>query len=290
MIMGKRTYQGGSVLVGIALGLISLSICLAGCKAQRTDSPDETKTALPTVQPAPTITTTAEVSPQATETAPPEKRWKVFELGDIISAQVSRGQSYYSFLDESSMSMGLYVLTTEESDSQGSHQNDEIYYVTRGRAMLEVAGEDIPVEPGSIVYVKALVPHRFHSIEEDLQVLVIFSNTTPDEGGPDWLVFHVDEILSGRNEARNVWDPFLDVSTMLFGMYMLPESLGGDRRLVHKVDEVNIVVNGRAKFQMDGDEIEVQPGSIMFVKDGVGHYFHSLEGGFNVLILFEKRK
>lgn len=290
MITDKRTYQGGSVLVRIALGLVSLSICLAGCEAQRTSSPVATKTTQPTVQPTLSATATIEIAPQATETAPSEKRWKVFELSDVINTRANRGQSYYSFLDESSMSMGLYALTAEESDSQGSHRNDEVYYVLQGRAMLDVAGENIPVEPGSIVYVKALVAHRFYNIEEDLQVLVIFSKTTPGEGGPDWLAFHVDEILGGRNEARNVWDPFLDVSTMQFGMYMLPESLGGDSRLVHRFDEVNIVVNGKAKFQMDGDEIEVQPGSIMFVKDGVGHYFHSLEGDFGVLILFERRK
>jgi mannose-6-phosphate isomerase-like protein (cupin superfamily) len=43
-----------------------------------------------------------------------------------------------------------------------------------------VADEDRPVGPGSVVYVAATVPHRFHTIEEDLEILVVFA---PAEGG-----------------------------------------------------------------------------------------------------------
>ena len=45
----------------------------------------------------------------------------------------------------------------------------------RGRAVIRVADEDRPVGPGSVIYVAATVPHRFHTIEEDLEILVIFA-------------------------------------------------------------------------------------------------------------------
>jgi mannose-6-phosphate isomerase-like protein (cupin superfamily) len=38
-----------------------------------------------------------------------------------------------------------------------------------------VADEDGPVRAGSVVYVAAGVDHRFHSIEEDLEVLVFWA-------------------------------------------------------------------------------------------------------------------
>ena len=41
--------------------------------------------------------------------------------------------------------------------------------------MISVAGEDRPVQTGSIVYVAAHDAHHFHSIEEDLHVLVFFA-------------------------------------------------------------------------------------------------------------------
>jgi mannose-6-phosphate isomerase-like protein (cupin superfamily) len=45
--------------------------------------------------------------------------------------------------------------------------------------MITVGSEDRPVESGSIIFVAAKVNHRFHSITEDLLLLVFFA---PAEG------------------------------------------------------------------------------------------------------------
>jgi quercetin dioxygenase-like cupin family protein len=42
-----------------------------------------------------------------------------------------------------------------------------------------VGGETRPVVPGSLVFVAATVPHRFHDIAERLELLVMFG---PAEG------------------------------------------------------------------------------------------------------------
>jgi mannose-6-phosphate isomerase-like protein (cupin superfamily) len=44
-----------------------------------------------------------------------------------------------------------------------------------GRAQITVAQESRAVQAGSIVYVEKNVAHHFHSIEEDLTVLVFFA-------------------------------------------------------------------------------------------------------------------
>jgi mannose-6-phosphate isomerase-like protein (cupin superfamily) len=44
-----------------------------------------------------------------------------------------------------------------------------------GRAQILVAEENREVQAGSIVYVGKNLAHRFHSIEEDLTVLVFFA-------------------------------------------------------------------------------------------------------------------
>ena len=44
-----------------------------------------------------------------------------------------------------------------------------------GKARIKVGEEDREVRAGSIVYVAKNVEHRFHSIEEDLKVLVFFA-------------------------------------------------------------------------------------------------------------------
>jgi len=71
--------------------------------------------------------------------------------------------------------MGIYGLPAGGTDPQSPHTEDEVYYVLNGKAEIRVAGEDRPVQAGSIVYVAKNVDHRFHSVEEDLTVLVFFA-------------------------------------------------------------------------------------------------------------------
>ena len=71
--------------------------------------------------------------------------------------------------------MGVYVLPASSTDPQSPHTEDEVYYVVSGRAKIMVAQEDREVQAGSIVYVAKNVAHHFHSIEEQLTVLVFFA-------------------------------------------------------------------------------------------------------------------
>jgi mannose-6-phosphate isomerase-like protein (cupin superfamily) len=71
--------------------------------------------------------------------------------------------------------MGLYVLPAGETDPQSPHTEDEVYYVVSGKAQILVADENRNVQAGSIVYVAKNMAHRFHSIDEELTVLVFFA-------------------------------------------------------------------------------------------------------------------
>lgn len=98
-----------------------------------------------------------------------------FEYGDISQQQAESGQPYLQFMNEGTMSLGLYVLAAGSADTQSPHEEDEIYYVVSGRGAIDVAGERRPVQPGSIVFVAKEVEHRFVEIEEDLSLLVFFA-------------------------------------------------------------------------------------------------------------------
>jgi len=86
---------------------------------------------------------------------------------------------YLEFLRRDSMSLGLYHLSAGDEDQQQPHGEDEAYYVVRGKARFRAGEEDGPVGPGTVLFVAKGVEHRFHSIEEDLSVLVFFA---PAEG------------------------------------------------------------------------------------------------------------
>ena len=100
---------------------------------------------------------------------------QAYELAQLISQRESSNKLYLEFLKVPDLSMGLYVLPAGGADPQSPHTEDEVYYVVSGRAQMLVAEENRDVQAGSIVYVPKNVAHRFHSIEEDLTVLVFFA-------------------------------------------------------------------------------------------------------------------
>lgn len=104
-----------------------------------------------------------------------EVSMQVYELAQLISQREEINKLYLEFLQVPDLSMGLYVLPAGGTDPQSPHTEDEVYYVVSGRAKILVAEENRDVQAGSIVYVEKNIAHRFHSIEEDLTVLVFFA-------------------------------------------------------------------------------------------------------------------
>ncbi len=100
---------------------------------------------------------------------------QAFELTDLMRQHAKDGRLYLEFLNVPELSVGVYQLPAGGTDPQSPHTEDEVYYVARGKARIKVADEDRPVQAGSIVYVAKNVEHRFHSIEEDLTVVVFFA-------------------------------------------------------------------------------------------------------------------
>ncbi len=106
---------------------------------------------------------------------------EAFDIASLMAARQESGKLYLEFLRVPALSTGLYVLPAGGEDPQQPHAEDEVYYVLSGRATIRVAEDDRPVEAGSVVYVPARVPHRFHTIEEELSILVFFA---PAEAAP----------------------------------------------------------------------------------------------------------
>ncbi|MER5930228.1 cupin domain-containing protein [Streptomyces sp. NPDC002054] len=104
---------------------------------------------------------------------------KAFRLDELEAERIANEGAYLQFLRERNMSVGLYALDAGQTDPQSPHRQDEVYFVVSGRASITVGEETTTVARGSVVYVPAGVPHRFHHISEDLKVLVVFS---PPEG------------------------------------------------------------------------------------------------------------
>ena len=100
---------------------------------------------------------------------------EAFEVSHLLEQRRRSDQLFLEFLNVGNLSAGIYELAVETADPQRPHTEDEIYYVLDGRGQIRVDGEDRTLSPGSFVFVGAGVEHHFHSILEQLTLLVVFA-------------------------------------------------------------------------------------------------------------------
>lgn len=100
-------------------------------------------------------------------------------LAEARAAHAQAGGPYHEFLRLPAISAGLYVLPAGEDDPQEPHSEDEIYFVVAGHARFAcgsgVSADDRAVGPGDTIYVAKGVEHCFHTIVEELTLLVLFA-------------------------------------------------------------------------------------------------------------------
>jgi len=101
------------------------------------------------------------------------------QLSQVMAERRQSGKLYKEFLRLPTLSVGLYEMLAGSTDPQKPHTEDEVYYVVKGRARFRSGTEDVPVETGSVLLVRAGEVHAFHALEEDLSLLVFFA---PAEG------------------------------------------------------------------------------------------------------------
>jgi len=104
---------------------------------------------------------------------------RIFDLADLVKKSEGRGRPYMEFLRVPALSSGIYQLSAGAQDRQAAHDEDEVYFVLKGKAQLVIDGEQSPIARGSILYIPADTNHEFIDIEEDLSLLVFFGS-----GGP----------------------------------------------------------------------------------------------------------
>jgi mannose-6-phosphate isomerase-like protein (cupin superfamily) len=104
-----------------------------------------------------------------------EASHQVLHLDALVEEARRSGDVWQEFLRAGMFSAGIYRLAEGATDPQDPHEEDEVYLVLSGRAVLEVADERHSVTRGSVAFVARRVEHRFTDIREELEVLVLFA-------------------------------------------------------------------------------------------------------------------
>jgi mannose-6-phosphate isomerase-like protein (cupin superfamily) len=91
------------------------------------------------------------------------------EMGDGVFRKVRRELGVTAF------GVNALVLAPGVVSRPHFHEKqDELYFVHRGRARFEVAGDEFELGPGGVVHVESTTPRRITSIgDEDLVMLVV---------------------------------------------------------------------------------------------------------------------
>ena len=105
----------------------------------------------------------------------------VFDVRELTSRLDRSTPGFSRFFREGPLSLAVGYWPAGSQDNQEPHADDEVYYIAAGRARLRAGDEDSEMAPGTIAYVPAGMTHHFHSIEEDLHVLVFFASPRPSE-------------------------------------------------------------------------------------------------------------
>jgi len=72
-----------------------------------------------------------------------------------------------------------------------------------------------------------------------------------------WKAFDLEKLLSDYVGSNETWHKFLDKDTLITGIYIL-SSGAMDEQLIHKMDEVYLVLEGKATLKIENDTYEAR--------------------------------
>jgi mannose-6-phosphate isomerase-like protein (cupin superfamily) len=104
------------------------------------------------------------------------------DIGQLAAKHRHSARPYLEAVRTGGLSAGLYRVARGSGGEQRPHGEEETYLVLEGRGSFRMGDEDFAVQPGHLFTVPARVEHNFHSITEDLLLLVFF---VPPEGVAD---------------------------------------------------------------------------------------------------------
>lgn len=209
-----------------------------------------------------------------------------FSIDELSTQLIEQGGSSLLFINEETMSSTFVELKAGESIVSSIVDRDQVYYFNQGNVDMEIDGQTVNIIEGSVLFIAAESERAISMVNSDSRIVISQFNTIISETTLPYTVFTRAQIEAPRNPNQNIWNPFLNEESVLTGLYMLPQIVGGDNPLVHGFDEINIVTQGASRFQTDEGDVRVEQGSIVFVREGNGHAFNMLEEDIDIIILW----
>ena len=93
-------------------------------------------------------------------------------LAEAVERVQAEPVPYALLFERNDLAVEMYI--PRGRDNQSPHDQDELYLIQSGAAILDRNGERVPCGTGDVVYVPANTPHRFVSFSNDFRTWVIY--------------------------------------------------------------------------------------------------------------------
>jgi mannose-6-phosphate isomerase-like protein (cupin superfamily) len=101
----------------------------------------------------------------------------------------------------------------------------------------------------------------------------------------DWRAYELDKEIEKQRSSGRPYNEFLRVPALSCGVYALPAG-ARDLQGPHDEDEVYVVMEGKGRLRVEGEERRVGPGSILYVRATSEHSFFEIEEDMTLLVFF----
>jgi len=102
-----------------------------------------------------------------------------------------------------------------------------------------------------------------------------------------WKVFQLDELLPRVDGSEPCFLEYLRMPGLSSALYHLPAG-ARDMQAPHLEDEIYYVISGTATLRVGGDEKQVGPGTILYVRATEKHSFFNITEDLTLLAFFGK--
>ena len=212
--------------------------------------------------------------------------WVVLDLQNVLLRQAQSGATFYRALTGTpSFEVGVLRRQAGALDPPIEHPNSTMYRFLTGSGVVVTAADSVPFEPGHVFFIREGVEHRIVRGASVVDVLVVFSLGPASPADPEFAAFAAEELVSGRDDERNVFIDLVDASSMRLGMYLIPKN--GDDPFVreHPYDELKIVIEGGGRFDIGNGGLEAEPGTIAYITSGTPHQFRRTSDALDVIVV-----
>jgi len=103
--------------------------------------------------------------------------------------------------------------------------------------------------------------------------------------GTDWRAFDLTDEIEKQAKSGKPYREFLRVPSLSCGVYTLAAG-ARDLQAPHDEDEVYLVISGRGRVRIEGEEREVSRGTLLYVRATSEHSFFEVEEEITLLVFF----